>query len=80
MLTTCAAVILIVFGIISDMPKCFPDANLPAFQTGRMFTSLGIFMFSFGGHGSIETVDYDYLSNFRSIPNHSTRHATTKTV
>lgn len=52
MSTTLFAVLLIVLGVVKDSPECQPAAKLPGFQFSQVVMSLGIFMFSFGGHGS----------------------------
>jgi amino acid permease len=59
MSTTLFAVLLIVLGIVSDSPECRPASHLPELEFSQAVMSLGIFMFSFGGHGVFPTIQQD---------------------
>uniref|UniRef100_A0A915DV16 Amino acid transporter transmembrane domain-containing protein n=1 Tax=Ditylenchus dipsaci TaxID=166011 RepID=A0A915DV16_9BILA len=59
MITTAISVMLILIGTWLDYEYCAPVAEYPAYQFDHLLLSLGIFMFSFGGHSVFPTIQHD---------------------
>lgn len=63
MLTTLIAVMLILIGTALDASLCAPAAQYPiGFRTDQFLFSIGIYMFSFGGHGVFPTIQVLFLN------------------
>lgn len=65
MITTSAAVSLIVYGSILDYGSCAPAANYPRLDASKFFMSFGTVMFAYGGHGAFPTIQHDMQKPYR---------------
>uniref|UniRef100_A0AAF5D8D0 Aa_trans domain-containing protein n=2 Tax=Strongyloides stercoralis TaxID=6248 RepID=A0AAF5D8D0_STRER len=68
MVTTSVAVVLIVWGSVSDYKHCVKEKQMPDFLITNYFVGLGTFLFSYGGHSSLPTIQHDMKQ-----PSHFTR-------
>uniref|UniRef100_A0A0N5BDM8 Aa_trans domain-containing protein n=1 Tax=Strongyloides papillosus TaxID=174720 RepID=A0A0N5BDM8_STREA len=59
MITTSIAVILIVWGSIVDYDYCHKEKQMPEFVITNYFVGLGTFLFAYGGHSSLPTIQHD---------------------
>lgn len=57
--STFGAVALICAGTIADLPECAGRALFPPVDATKNLMALGIFLFTFGGHAILPTVQHD---------------------
>uniref|UniRef100_A0A0N5A139 Aa_trans domain-containing protein n=1 Tax=Parastrongyloides trichosuri TaxID=131310 RepID=A0A0N5A139_PARTI len=59
MVTTSIAVVLIIWGSAVDYEHCHTEKKMPDFVITNYFVGLGTFLFAYGGHSSLPTIQHD---------------------